>query len=209
VSGGRYPVSLDVAGRRVLVVGGGPIAARKAAGLVEAGAVVHVLARAVGPAVRALAGVTWEERPYAADAAGGWRLVFTATGDPAVDAAVAADAESAGVWVNSADDPANCSFTLPSVLRRGDLAIAVSTAGASPGVSAWVRRRLEDAIGPEYAALVDLAAEVREGLRAEGRSTEGMDWDGALSSGILDMLKAGQIPEARERLQSWLLSSSG
>jgi precorrin-2 dehydrogenase / sirohydrochlorin ferrochelatase len=210
VSSGRYPVSLDVTGRDVLVVGGGPVAARKVAGLVACGARVHVIATEVSEAIRATTGVTWDQRPYrAGDAQGSWRLVFTATGDPAVDGAVAGDADAAGIWVNSADDPAHCTFTLPSVLRRGDLAVAVSTAGSSPAAAAWIRRRLEAELGPEYGLLVEVAAAVRDDLRATGRSTEGMDWDAALSSGILDMLRAGQIAEAREHLHTWLSSSSG
>jgi precorrin-2 dehydrogenase / sirohydrochlorin ferrochelatase len=210
MAAGRYPVTLDVAGRRVLVVGGGPVAARKVAGLVTCDAAVHVVAQEVGPDVRAVAGITWDERPYRDGKAGeGWRLVFTATGDPAVDARVVADAEAAGIWVNSADDPDRCTFTLPSVLRRGALSVAVATAGSSPAVAAWVRRRLESTVGPGYGDLVDLVAGVRDEIRSRGRSTEGMDWDGALDSGILDMLEAGQISEARERLHSWLLSSSG
>ena len=124
-----YPVSLDVEGRSCLVVGGGPVAARKARGLLDCGAVGD------GDRPRRLrrhGGLT----PLTIDAArtppgeaGGYRLVVTATGIPAVDGAVYADAEAAGVWVNSADDSAHCSFILPSVHRDGAVTIAVSTGG--------------------------------------------------------------------------------
>jgi glutamyl-tRNA reductase len=117
-------------------------------------------------------------------------------------------AERAGVWVNGADDPANCSFTLPSVVRRGDLQVTVSTGGRSPALATWLRRRLEGEIGPEYAVLLDLLATERDGLKAAGVSTEGLDWRSALDSDMLDLIRTGDLAHARERLQTCLSSSS-
>ena len=199
-----YPVALVVEGLPVLVVGGGRVAARKVRGLVEAGAAVHVVATSVCDDIRGVSGVTWEERPYDARDVVDRRLVVTATGDRAVDAAVHDDADRAGVWVNAADDPTSCTFLLPSVLRRGDLTIAVSTGGRSPAAASWLRARFEDEIGPEYGALVDLLAEARDGVRAGGRSSESVDWRAALDSGILDLVRDGRVAEARERLHAWL-----
>lgn len=201
-----YPVNLRIKGRRCLVVGGGPVAARKAQGLLAAGAVVSVVATAVGPAVRAL-GVTWEERPYAAGDCHGYRLVLTATDDVAVNAAVAAEAESAGIWVNSADDPDNCTFILPALHRQGDVVVSVGTGGASPALAGWLRDRIAAEVGPEFAALASLLSDAREAIRAAGRSTEGLDWKRALDSGMLDLIRAGRITEARERLETCLSSS--
>ena len=107
----------DVEGRPCLVVGGGPVAARKALGLLRCGAVVTVIAPDICQAVADLSPLTIERRPYATGEAGSYRLVVTATGIASVDGAVYADAEAAGVWVNSADDGADCSFILPSVHR--------------------------------------------------------------------------------------------
>ena len=104
--------------------------------------------------------------------------------------------------MNSADDPANCSFVLPAVLRRGDLTVAVSTAGRSPAVASWLRRRLEAEIGPEYAALLDLVAEAREAARGAGGSGESVDWQAVLDSDILGLIRAGELDRARERLKS-------
>ena len=202
-----YPVNLVVAGRRCLVVGGGRIAARKAEGLVRCGAQVHVVGTEVGAAVRALA-VTWDERPYRPGEAAEYRLVITATGDPDVDGAVYADGEAAGVWVNSADDPARCSFTLPAVARQGPIMVTASTGGHSPALATWLRRRLESDIGPEYLALLGLLEEARRELQAAGRSTEEPDWQAALDSGMLELVREGRLAEARERLQACLSSSS-
>lgn len=202
-----YPVSLLVAGRHCLVVGGGAVAARKVGGLLDAGAVVHVVARRVGPEVRAL-GASWEERDFAAEDLAGARLAFAATDDPAVNAAVLAAGEAAGVWVNAADDPANCSFTLPAVVRRGPVTVAVSTAGHSPALAGWLARQVADRLGPEHEVLAELLSQQREEVRAAGRSTEGLDWQSALNSDMLDLIRAGKVQQAKERLEACLSSSS-
>ena len=205
----QYPVNLIVEDRPCLVVGGGPVAARKVEGLLACGARVHVVAPAIGDEVRALAPrVTLEERPYRRGEAASYRLVIAATDAPEVNRAVFTDGESAGVWVNGADDPDNCSFTLPSVLRRGALQVTVSTSGRSPAVSSWLRARLEAELGPEYETLLELVATERDAMRASGRPTEGADWRSALDSGMLDMIREGQLVKARERLQACLSSSS-
>jgi len=202
-----YPVNLLVAGRSCLVVGGGHVGAHKADGLLACGAVVHVVATEVGPQVRALDGVTWDERPYRRDDLAGRRLVVTATGVPEVDAAVFADGEEAGIWVNSADDPANCSFTLPAVMRRGPVVLTASTGGHSPALAVWLKEQLAAQIGPEYEVLAGLLSEERDTARAQGRSTEGMDWQRALDSDMLDLIRSGRVQQAKERLQACLSSS--
>jgi precorrin-2 dehydrogenase/sirohydrochlorin ferrochelatase len=205
-----YPVNLLVAGKRCLVVGGGAVAARKARTLVDAGAVVHVVAREVRDEMRDVPSVTWEERPYEPGDVDDCSLVIAATGDAAVNRAVFADAEARGIWVNSADDPANCTFTLPARVHRGDLLVTVSTGGRSPAVASWLRERLEGEIGPEFATLLDLVAEERARLVREGRSTESVDWHEAIDSGkLLELIREGRVTEAKERLQACLSSSSG
>ena len=107
--------------------------------------------------------------------AAGYRLVVAATGDPAVNPAVCADAEAAGVWVNTADDPANCTFTLPARVRRGDLLVTVSTGGRSPAWPPGSGSAWRPSSAPSTATLLDLLAEARDALRASGRSsTEGL-----------------------------------
>ena len=204
-----YPVNLVVAGRRCLVVGGGRVAARKAEGLLACGAEVHVVATEVRPEVRALedAGVTWEERPYEAGEVAGYRLAVTATGMPDVDGAVFADGEAAGVWVNSADDPVRCSFTLPAVVRRGPVMVTVSTGGHSPALASWLKERLASEIGPEYEVLAALLSEERDAVRAAGRSTEDVDWRKAFESDMLELIRSGHVQQAKERLQACLSSS--
>jgi len=202
-----YPVGLVIDGRPCLVVGGGRIAARKVEGLRACGAIVHVVAPSVSDDIKAMAGVTYRERPYETSDLDGMRLVITATGDRAVDQRVFDDAEAAGVWVNSADDPDRCTFTLPATLRRGPLLVSVSTGGHSPAMATWLRDRIRDRVGPEYEVLLELLSDARGELHAAGRSTEDVDWHKALDSEMLELIRAGLITEARERLRSCLSSS--
>src|SRR5436305_4033503 len=203
----QYPVNLLVEGRPCLVVGGGAVAAENAAALLACGAEVHVVAEAIGPEVRSLS-VTWEERSYSLGEASDYRLVVAATGSASTNKAVYDDGEAAGVWVNSADDPDNCSFTLPAVVRRGPVMIAVSTGGRSPALASWLKGRLAAQSGPEYEVLAELLAAEREAVRADGRSTEGPNCQKALDSDMLELIKNGHVADARERLQACLSSPS-
>ena len=204
----QYPVNLVLDGRPCLVVGAGKVALRKVEGLLACGGRVTVVAPQVTPELRVLSGVTIDERPWRPEDMDGMWLVIAATDDPGVNRAVFEAGQRSGIWVNGADDPANCSFTLPSVVRRGDLQLTVSTGGRSPALATWLRRRLEGEIGPEYEVLLDLLATERDGLKATGVSTEGLDWRSALDSDMLDLIRTGDLTRARERLQTCLSSSS-
>jgi siroheme synthase-like protein len=203
-----YPVNLVVAGRRCLVVGGGRVARQKAAELVACGADVHVVAPEVVPELAALDGVVVHQRPYRAGEVADYRLAVAATDDPSVNHQVFVEGEAAGVWVNSADDPANCAFTLPARVRQGPLLVTFSTGGNSPAMATWLRRRFTDELGPEYVTLMGILAEERERLQQAGVPTEGLDWQGALDSGMLDLVREGHLAEAKERLKACLSSSS-
>lgn len=208
VAGNSYPVNLVLSGARCLVVGGGKVARRKVEGLLTCGADVTVVAPEVDAALAAQP-VTVERRVYVAGeaATGAYRLVMTATDDRTVNQAVYDDAVAAGIWVNSADDPDRCTFTLPAVVRRGPLLITVSTGGHSPAISSWLRGRLEAEFGPEYEVLVSLLADERAALQSEGRTTEGLAWQKALDSDMLSLIRGGRISEARDRLKTCLSSS--
>jgi precorrin-2 dehydrogenase / sirohydrochlorin ferrochelatase len=205
-----YPVNLIVAGRRCVVVGAGRIAARKIDALLAADAEVHVVAPGLGDQVRAWRDeqrITVDERRFEpSDLDDAW-LATAATDDAAVNNAVFEAGAERRVWVNSADDPDNCSFTLMSVIRRGDVVVTVGTGGRSPALAAWLKEHLSEELGPEYETLLELLSEAREALRADGRSTEDADWKRALDSGMLELVRAGRVTDAKELLRSCLSSS--
>jgi uroporphyrin-III C-methyltransferase len=170
-----YPVMLQVEGRRCLVVGGGRVALRKVEGLLAAGAHVTVIAPAVDPRIHAL-DLTIERRRYRAGDAEGFRLVITTTDDPSVNAQVHAEADAAGVWVNSADDIEHCSFTLPAIHRDGAVTVAVATDGQSPALASWLRDRVRDALPIGIGHISSRLAAERRALHDAGETTEGLDW---------------------------------
>ena len=182
-----YPVFLDLTDVPVLLVGGGHVASRKAEGLVAAGARLTVVAPMVLAELRSLAGVV-HERGYAADDLAGQQLVITATDSPAVNARVAADARATGIWVNSADDPENCSFILPAIARRGPLIAALSTGGASPALAGRLRDQIAETVLTPAAetAAIELARQRAE-IHADGGSTELVDW----TDRVTEALEAG------------------
>lgn len=171
----QFPINLNLDGRPCLLIGGGPIATRKARQLLACGADLTVIAPEITEELSSLP-VTIDQRRYAPGDLVGFRLVITATADPEVDQQIFDEAERLGIWVNSADDPARCSFTLPAVVRRGDVMVTASTGGISPALSTWLRQQLGTIITPEFEAIAaELAAE-RARIHATGASTEDTDW---------------------------------
>lgn len=164
-----YPVFVDIEGRRCLVVGGGPVATEKVEKLLEHGAVVRLVTPATTDSLAALvaSGAVAEHRPraYRPEDLDGCFLVIAATNLDAINRMVWQDAEARGLLCNVVDVPPLCNFIVPSIVRRGELALAISTGGASPVVAKHIRRELEGAYGPEWAALVDLLRDVREDLK--------------------------------------------
>lgn len=159
----NYPVFLNLTGINVLVVGGGPVALRKATGLAQAGAIVTVIAPQLLDGFETVT-KRIEQRSYRQGDAAKYQLVITATNDPTVNGLVAAEARANQVWVNSADDPSNCSFILPAIARRGLVTVAVSTNGASPSLARQLRTDIATA---HLTATVEADALQLGRLRAE------------------------------------------
>ncbi len=160
-----YPVSLDISGRRCVVVGGGNVAERKVLSLLEAGGSVRIISPQVTDTLAGLAAdsfVEWLNRGYQSGDLDGALLVFAATDSHEVQDAVVRDANQVGLPVNVADSPDLCSFQVPAVARRGDLTIAVSTNGKSPALAANIREQLQKRFGEEYAVLLRLLSRLRK-----------------------------------------------
>ena len=198
-----YPVFVDMTERRCVVIGGGPVAERKVEGLLAVGASVAVISPALTARLEALTRegrICHVGRHYGPGDLAGSELAFVATDDGEVNAAVAREGRGAGVWVNAADDPANCDFILPSVLRRGDLVVAVATGGASPALSRAVREELEAYFTEDYTALAEVVAEVRRELKKRARVLDWEAWRRALDGDLRRLIAEGRREEARDRL---------
>lgn len=162
-----FPVSLRLRGRNTVLIGGGTIATQRAEQLLDAGARLTVVALQATDTLRAFANagrLRLIEREYVAGDLAGAELVFSATTERSVSIAVAVEARAAKVWLNAADEPDLCDFTLPSVGRKGAITVAVSTAGNAPAVAARLRRELVAAIGPEPQVRVALSGWLRRWL---------------------------------------------
>ena len=221
---GYYPIFVQMERRAVLLVGGGKVAHEKIGKLVDAGARVTVVAPELIAEVRAFidAGrATLIERGYGEGDVRGFELVMVATDDGALNRAVADEARAAGVWVNAADDVGNCDFILPSLVKRGTVTVAMSTAGTSPAMARWLREQMEQFLSEDVAALADLLADVRRLARERDREcAAGCDrtrppppllceqcpnripvdrWQEVIAS-VLPMIESGDEARAREQM---------
>jgi precorrin-2 dehydrogenase/sirohydrochlorin ferrochelatase len=165
-----FPVNLDVAGRKALVVGGGAVALRKVQSLVRCGANVTVVSPAFCAALRRMDGIRRVTRRYRKTDLAGACLVVSATDVQEVNRRVWEHATAARLPVNVVDQPDLCTFTVPAVLSRGDLLIAVSTGGGGPALSGRIRRLLAKTIGPSYGRQLGLLREMRPLVRTAGLS---------------------------------------
>lgn len=165
-----YPVFLDLERRPCLVVGGGAVALRKAKDLLAAGAKVRVvsprLAAGFQPLVRT-GRVVWVRRVFRPTDLKVGGLVVAATDEERVNRQAAREARRRGSWINVVDQPARCSFIVPSVVRRGELRLAISTGGASPALARWIRTDLERRYGPDIQRFLKAAMRVRPQVQAK------------------------------------------
>jgi len=165
-----YIACLKLSGRRCVVVGGGEIGLEKVEGLLACDGEVTLIAPDAEPALEELAAegsIRWERREYAgaADLEGVF-MVIAATDDTDVNIAVYDDAERRAMLVNVVDVPPLCNFILPAIVRTGPLAIAISTAGASPALAKRIKREVAEQYGEPYARLAVLLNEVRGWAKA-------------------------------------------
>ena len=187
-----YPILLRLAGWRCLVLGSGREADMKAEALRECGAQVERAAE------------------YTPGGLAGFRLVVAALDDRTENAAISAEAARHGALLNAVDDPEHCSFILPSVARRGDLTIAVSTAGACPALAVKLRKRFEAELGPEYAEFLALTRALRSRVAASVRSFAARRalWAAIVESPALEQLRQGDRAGALATLEALIAASA-
>ncbi|HEY3315635.1 MAG TPA: bifunctional precorrin-2 dehydrogenase/sirohydrochlorin ferrochelatase [Bacillota bacterium] len=204
-----YPISLNLTGRPCLVVGGGSVAARKTASLLEAGAKVTVVAPDIGPPLDEMAAaglVVLRRRPFDRSDLEGCDLVVAATDDPAVNQTVSTEARGRRVLVNVVDDPERSDYIVPAVVRRGALCLAVTTDGYSPALAKRIRDRLASEFGPEYGQFLDWLGETREKIKREepDETRRKALFEALVDSNVLAKLRDGRAKAARDEFDRLL-----
>ena len=200
-----YPIFVDMTGRRVLVVGGGHVAEEKVAGLLKAemaGRVTLVAPKLLPSLQRLLAEgqIDLIQREYREGDMEGFDFVMVATDDGKVNAEVAAEGKRRRIWVNAADDPKNCDFILPAVVRQGQIVVAASTGGASPALARRLREELTDYLSEDFAPLAELIGEVRAELRRKHVTPSAETWQRAIDGQLRALLAQRRWGQARARL---------
>jgi precorrin-2 dehydrogenase/sirohydrochlorin ferrochelatase len=170
-----YPVYVDLSGKWILIIGGGRVAKRKIETLLEFGANIKIIAKDILPDIQRyidkgvirLSGLQFHE-----SALNDVFMVIAATDDKALNSRIGRIAKSKGLLVNVVDQPEDCSFFVPSIIKRGDLVIAISTSGKSPAMAKAIREKLEGEFGSEHAIFLDLMGNLRKMILNMGLSQE-------------------------------------
>ncbi|HZK86489.1 MAG TPA: bifunctional precorrin-2 dehydrogenase/sirohydrochlorin ferrochelatase [Syntrophomonas sp.] len=209
-----YPVYLSLVGKTCLIIGGGPVAERKVANLLEYGAQVKVVSPRVEKRIAEWANealLNWTAREFAVNDLDGIFVVFIATDDSRLNQEIAWLCRQRGILVNVVDDPPNCDFFVPSVLRRNSLAVAISTEGKSPLFAARLRRELEAIITNEHGEFVDLLGQIREEVKNSPLAIKQRQQilEQIVNSDILALLQAGLDEEVEERIKECMSSLRG
>lgn len=201
-----YPIFLNISGKRCVVVGGGQVALRKVRMLLEYGASVEVISHELCSELNKLEKskiITVLPRTYLVGDLQDAVIAIAATNNKNTNLEVVKEAQSKAILVNVVDEPDSSDFIVPSYIRRGDVTIAISTAGRSPALARKIRTRLEKDIGDEYASLVHLINEVRAGVKQQGIKVNGDDWQEALDLDLLiDLIRKGDDKKAKTILLS-------
>lgn len=203
-----YPVSLNIQGKRCVVIGGGKVALRKVKMLLDCRANVSVISPKPHPDIAKLSkerAIHLIQREYDPRDLKGAVIAIACTDVKEVNRKVADEAKKAGVLVNVADDLEPSDFIIPSFFRRGNLTVSVSTSGVSPALARKIRMKLEKSFGEEYASLLSLIGEVRSILKEKGYIVDAEAWQEALDLDLLiQLLRSGQWEEAKVILLSKL-----
>ena len=195
-----YPIHLDIQNRNCLVVGGGGVGTRKVTTLLNCGAKVTVVSPEISQRLHNLAEtapLTLKSRPYRCADLEGMFLVIGATDDETLNAQISSDAERRNTLCNIADRPEKCNFILPSILRRDDLVITISTSGRSPALAKKLRKTLERRFGPEYGDFLKLMGAIRSKLLSQAHEPEAHKplFEQLIDSNLIALIQAGKTED--------------
>lgn len=204
-----YPVFLDVRERSCLVVGGGRVGTRKVKTLLQCGARVTVISPEVTDELALMADqgrINWKTEDYRSSDLDDVFLVVGATDDQELNRRIHQDAEAAQRLCNIADQPRLCNFVLPSIVNRGDLSIAISTAGKSPAFAKHLRQELQRRFGPEYGRTLEVMGAIRKRLLAQEHAPEAHKplFERLIQGGLLELVKADDRPAINDLLEQVL-----
>ena len=200
-----YPVHLDIKNRNCLIVGGGAVGTRKVNTLLECGAHVTVVSPDPTSQLTRLASeasITLKRRAYRSDDLSGMFLVIGATDDETLNLQISKDAERAHILCNIVDRPEVCNFILPSIVRRGDLVITISSSGKSPALAKHLRQKLETQFGREYADFLLLMGAIRQKLLSQSHEPEAHKalFNQLIDSDLIQLMQAGKTAEINSLL---------
>jgi len=204
-----YPIFVDLQDQGVLVVGGGEVAERKIRDLLTYACRISIASPRLTPYLKELVDrgevrlIDLDSLDESLDAV---VMVIAATDDPALNSRIASKAKARGILVNSVDQPLDCTFIMPSVVKSGGLQIAISTGGKSPALAKKIRGELEGIFGPEYASLIELLGLIRRELLSRGKpsSDNKIIFQQLVHSPLLDLIKEGDIKGVKRTLSSFL-----
>ena len=204
-----YPIFLDLKDQNVLVVGGGEIAERKILNLLRYGCHIHVVSPELTSQLEKLVvekKIQHIPEQSLNEAMSEAYMVIAATDDPVVNGQIASRAKEQGLLFNAVDQPRDCNFIMPSIVKSGDLQIAISTGGKSPALAKKIRKEMQSLFGSEYGSLVELLGMLRtEVLARSDRSSENKPtFENLVNSDLLELIRKGDIDGIRAALRSIL-----
>jgi precorrin-2 dehydrogenase/sirohydrochlorin ferrochelatase len=196
-----YPIMIDLTGREVLVVGGGSIAGRKITTLLEYGAVVSVVSRELSTELKNLVDsgkVKYLGGEFSMVFLKDKFLAFAATDDHELNRRISLAAHAKGMLINAVDQPLDCTFIVPSIIRRGDLIVSVSTSGKSPALAKRIREELSSLFGDEYELFLRMMGRIRASVLASGteQNENSRVFHAMVDSGLLDAIRANDLEKA-------------
>lgn len=206
---GFYPVFVELEGKKIVVVGGGKVAHRKVVALLECGAAIHLVGRELTPALNRMVengDIRFLGREFRVEYLNHAFMIIAATDDKDLNHRISASARESGVLVNAVDQPPDCDFIVPSILRRGDLQIAISTSGKSPALARRIRKRLEAQFGREYETFLNMMGRLRKEILSMGLPQEENSriFQKIVDSDLLENISEGSPLKLSEYLKNLL-----
>jgi len=204
-----YPIFIDLNNQNVIVVGGGEVAERKIRNFLIYGCKIYISSPHLTPHLKQLVAkkkihhIPFESLDTYLDDT---FMVIAATDDPEVNSQIASQAKKHGLLINTVDQPKDCNFIMPSIVKRGDLQIAISTAGKSPALAKKIRKEMDSTFGPEYDSLIELLGLIRIKLLSQDQSSSKnkIIFQKLVDSDLLELIKNENLDGVRIALKSIL-----